>query len=92
MTFATVPNLGLGIKPFGPKTLPNLPTLDIMSGVQTKISKSTLPLLISSTRSSDPNFSAFDNFASSIFSFEQITATLIFLPFPWGKSTVVLNV
>ena len=28
----TVPNFGFGIMPFGPRTFPNFPTLDIMSG------------------------------------------------------------
>ena len=31
----TVPELGFGIKPLGPNTLPNLPTTPIMSGVAT---------------------------------------------------------
>ena len=31
----TVPDFGFGIKPFGPKTLPNLPTTPIISGVAT---------------------------------------------------------
>ena len=87
-----MPNLGFGIIPLGPKTFPSFPTFDIISGVHTRISKSILPLFIVSIKSSDPTLSAPDAFASSTLSFAQMTATVIFFPFPWGRSTVVLKV
>ena len=62
-----------------------------MSGVEIKISKSIFPELIVSIKSSDPASSAPAAFASSILSFPQMTAILIFLPLPLGKSTVVLK-
>ena len=37
-SIVTVPDLGFGIKPFGPNTLPNLPTTPIISGVATTTS------------------------------------------------------
>ena len=59
----TVPDFGDGIKPFGPNTLPNLANLGINWGVVIKRSKSKLPAVISSSKSSEPatdapNFSA----------------------------------
>ena len=87
----TVPNFGFGIIPFGPRTFPSFPTLDIMSGAAIKTSKSILPELIVSIKSSEPAISAPADLASSTLSLEQITAILIFFPLPFGKSTVVLK-
>src|SRR6056297_814959 len=39
-SIVTVPDLGFGINPFGPSTLPNLPAILIISGVATTTSKS----------------------------------------------------
>jgi len=50
--------------------------------VHTRISKSILPLLIVSIRSSDPTLSAPEDLASSTLSLAQMTATVIFFPFP----------
>ena len=44
----TVPALGFGIRPFGPKTLATLASFGIISGFATKTSKSILPFSISS--------------------------------------------
>ena len=50
----TVPVLGFGIKPFGPKTLPNLPSIPIQSGVAINVSNSNQPPEIFSIISSVP--------------------------------------
>ena len=42
----TVPDFGLGIRPFGPRILANLASLGIMAGVATRTSKSRIPSLI----------------------------------------------
>ena len=91
ISFATVPNFGLGINPFGPRTFPNFPTFAIMSGVEINTSKFTFPELISLIKSSDPVISAPEDLASLSLSLPQITATLTFLPLPFGKSTTVLK-
>src|SRR6266498_5351242 len=54
----TVPAFGFGIRPFGPRTLPSLPTRRIMSGVATSASNSRKPSWILATRSSAPTESA----------------------------------
>ena len=90
----TVPVLGLGINPLGPKILPSLATLGIISGVAmttSNCSTSTLPLRISSTSSSPPTRSAPASSASLIFSPLAITITLIGLPNPWGRTTEPLT-
>ena len=53
--------------------------------------KSNLPAAILSIKSSDPTTSAPLFFASSIFPGSHKTATLLFLPEPLGKFTVVLR-
>ena len=51
----TVPDLGEGIRPLGPRTLPRRPTTPIMSGVATTTSKSNqFSFWIFSTRSISP--------------------------------------
>ena len=54
----TVPAFGEGIKPLGPSTLPNFANFGIIDGSAINKSKFTLPLLISSIKSSDPTISA----------------------------------
>ena len=51
----TVPVLGLGIKPLGPKTLPNFPNNGIISGVAIIVSKSNqFSFSIFSNKSTSP--------------------------------------
>src|SRR5947199_3932556 len=57
-SIVTVPVLGFGIRPRGPRTLPRRPTPRIISGVATQASKSIQPPAIFSTRSSPPTNSA----------------------------------
>src|SRR5690606_10859939 len=45
-SIVTVPDLGLGITPLGPRMRPNRPTSPIMSGVATATSKSMSPASI----------------------------------------------
>ena len=91
ISFVTVPALGLGIRPLGPNTLPNLATFGIISGVAINKSKSIFPLFISSTKSSSPNKSAPAVLALATFSPLVITAIFIVWPVPLGSATVVLN-
>ena len=91
MSLVTVPALGLGIKPLGPKTLPNFATFGIISGVAISRSNSIFPLLMLSTRSSSPNKSAPAALAFDTFSPLVITAILMLWPVPCGNATVVLN-
>jgi len=60
----TEPNLGFGISPLGPNTLPNLDSLIIIPGVQINFSKFSSPALIFSTNSSLPTISAPASLAS----------------------------
>ena len=58
-SMVTVPAFGVGIKPFGPRTLPRRPSLGIMSGVAMRASKSNqFPFAILSMNSSAPTYSA----------------------------------
>jgi hypothetical protein len=91
MSVATVPSFGLGIKPFGPKTLPCFPILLIIAGVQTNLVKLNLPSAIFSIRSSEPTISAPLFLASSTLSASHKTAILLFFPEPFGSFTVVLK-
>ncbi len=50
----TVPALGLGIRPLGPRTLPSRPTWPMRSGVATARSNSSQPSWIFFTYSSEP--------------------------------------
>src|SRR5438552_3639439 len=83
----TVPDLGFGIRPRGPRTLPNGPTFDIMSGVAIAESKSVHPSVTRLTRSSPPTTSAPASWASRAFSPTAKTATRTFLPVPLGSTT-----
>eukprot|EP00205_Picochlorum_sp_RCC944_P000681 CAMPEP_0182607440 /NCGR_PEP_ID=MMETSP1330-20130603/2135_1 /TAXON_ID=464278 /ORGANISM="Picochlorum sp., Strain RCC944" /LENGTH=162 /DNA_ID=CAMNT_0024826049 /DNA_START=56 /DNA_END=544 /DNA_ORIENTATION=+ len=87
----TVPAFGLGISPFGPKTLPSFATFGIMSGVATSLSKSIIPPAISSIKSSPPTKSAPASFAAASLLASQRTATFTSLPVPFGKATVALS-
>src|SRR5215831_18176895 len=89
MSIVTVPVLGFGIRPFGPRTLPSLPTDRIMSGVEITASKSVqLSFWIFSTISSPPTMSAPAASASRCFSPVAITRTFFDLPSPCGRTTV----
>ena len=91
ISFVTVPNFGLGIKPFGPKILPSFPIFDIVAGVAISLSKFIFPFVISLTKLSNPAISAPESFASLILFSSQRTATFTFFPFPFGKFTKVLK-
>mmetsp|Transcript_5270 Transcript_5270/g.13429 ORF Transcript_5270/g.13429 Transcript_5270/m.13429 type:complete len:290 (-) Transcript_5270:153-1022(-) len=85
---ATVPALGLGIRPLGPSARPSLAALGIMSGLAMSRSKSVKPLAISSTRSSAPAKSAPAALAAAMESPWHSTAMRTFLPVPLGRATV----
>ena len=87
----TVPSLGFGISPLGPKTFPCFPILLIIAGVQISLSKSNFPPAIFSIKSSDPAISAPFFLASSTLSDSQRTATLSFFPEPLGSLTTLLR-
>src|SRR5215469_2830479 len=84
----TVPVLGFGISPRGPRTRPSRPTLPIMSGVATTASKSRNPPWIRSIRSSAPTKSAPAASASAARSPVANTSTRAVLPVPCGRLTV----
>ena len=88
----TVPNFGLGIKPFGPKIFPNLPTFGIIEGVQINLLNLISPEEIFFIKSSDPKISAPLFLASDSLFSSQRTAIFTFLPFPFGNSITVLIV
>ena len=67
-SIVTVPVLGFGIKPRGPKTRPNLPTSAIISGVATTTSNSIQPCWILLIISLSPTKSAPAASASLAFS------------------------
>ena len=81
---------GFGIKPFGPRTLPNLPKGAIISGVAIKVSNSNQPPAILSIISSAPASSAPASFAAAALSAFAITQTLTVLPRPAGRTVVDL--
>ena len=76
----TVPTLGFGIRPRGPRTRPSLPTAPIMSGVAMTRSKSMKPSWTLATRSSLPAKSAPASRASFSFSPLAKTSTRTVLP------------
>mmetsp|Transcript_6947 Transcript_6947/g.28280 ORF Transcript_6947/g.28280 Transcript_6947/m.28280 type:complete len:228 (-) Transcript_6947:181-864(-) len=84
----TVPALGLGMRPLGPRARPSLAALGIMSGEAMRRSKSIMPPAISSTRSSAPAKSAPAALAAAMLSPEVSTATRTVLPVPLGRATV----
>jgi hypothetical protein len=90
-SLVTVPALGFGIKPLGPKTLAILPKCLIIVGVATQTSKliATLPFSILSINSSHPAIIAPAFISSS--ALPSVNAqTLAVLPEPFGRDIVVL--
>src|SRR3990167_11232593 len=83
----TVPTLGLGIKPRGPRIWPSVPTMRMASGDAITTSKSILPALMSAARSSMPTMSAPAALASSALAPWANTATRLVLPVPLGITT-----
>ena len=75
----TVPLLGFGILPEGPRMRPSLPTVPIMSGVAMATSKSVKPSWIRLARSSPPTKSAPAASASRALSPSAKTATVTVL-------------
>ena len=82
----TVPTLGLGINPLGPKICANGPNIFIASGVAITTSKFISPAFIFSARSSYPTMSAPAFFAASAASPWANTATRVVLPVPFGRT------
>mmetsp|Transcript_53170 Transcript_53170/g.146862 ORF Transcript_53170/g.146862 Transcript_53170/m.146862 type:complete len:202 (-) Transcript_53170:228-833(-) len=85
----TVPALGEGMRPFGPRTLPNLASFGIAGGVAKSTSKSQTPEEMVSIRSAIPTISAPASCASAAAGPSASTATRTALPVPCGKATVV---
>src|SRR5271167_1983122 len=88
MSGVTVPVLGLGIRPRGPRIRAIRPTLAIWSGVAIAASKSKNPPWIFSIRSSLPTMSAPAAVACSALSPTANTTTRAVLPVPCGRLTV----
>src|SRR5215212_5020273 len=88
MSGVTVPTLGLGILPCGPRMRPSLPTTGIMSGVAMATSKSPKPSSTRLARSSPPTKSAPASSASRALSPWAKAATLTCLPRPCGRAIV----
>src|SRR5918995_438552 len=84
----TVPSLGLGIRPRGPRIRPSRPTTGIRSGVAMQRSKLMSPSCTAWARSSAPTRSAPAALASSALSPRANTATRTALPVPCGRSAV----
>src|SRR4051794_7142534 len=84
----TVPVLGLGMRPRGPRTRPSLPTWPMRSGVAMATSKSRKPPWTRATRSSAPTTSAPASRASLAASPAAKATTRTFLPVPAGRPTV----
>ena len=76
MSFVTVSDLGLGIRPLGPRIWPSGLTTFIVVGVAMMTSKSKFPFFISSAKSSIPTLSAPFSLASLASSPSAKTATL----------------
>src|SRR5260221_1652134 len=89
MSKVTVPDLGLGIRPRGPRIRPRGPTLLIMWGVAIATSRSVKLSETRLTSSSPPTISAPASFASRSFSPAAKTATRTFLPVPRGRVTAL---
>ena len=90
-SWVTVPLFGFGIKPRGPNILPSEPTTRMQSGAAMTTSKSKLPALTCSARSSSPTTSAPASFAASALAPCAKTATRISLPVPWGNTIAPLT-
>src|SRR3972149_5897143 len=86
----TVPLLGSGSRPGGPRTLPSLPTSPMTSGEAMITSMSAQPPWIFSTYSCRPAWSAPAARASLSLGGLVSTRTLTALPIPWGRATVPL--
>ncbi len=86
-SIVTVPDLGFGMSPRGPRMRPSGPTCPIISGVAITTSTSSHPSLILEMNSA-PTKSAPAVSASLAFSPCAITSTRIDLPVPWGSTTV----
>ena len=84
---ATVPALGLGIRPRGPSTLPRRPTRPIMSGVVTTTSKSMKPPAMRAISSSSPTMSAPAASAAAAAAPFAMAQTRTVLPVPLGRTT-----
>ena len=84
----TVPLLGFGILPEGPRMRPSLPTVPIMSGVAMATSKSVKPSWTRWARSAPPTKSAPAASASRALSPSANTATVTSRPVPWGRLMV----
>src|SRR5947199_369141 len=84
----TVPTLGLGILPCGPRIRPSRPTTGIRSGVAIATSKSVHPSCIRFARSSSPTTSAPAASASRALSPFANTATVTSVPAMWGSVSV----
>ena len=80
-SFVTVPVLGFGIKPFGPKTFAILLTTAIMSGVA-MITSTSIFSCNAETKSSPPTFFTPSDFASSAALPYAKTAISTFFPKP----------
>ncbi len=87
-SIVTVPLLGFGIKPFGPRILAQRPSAPIISGVVMQTSKSSHePDIIFAIISSSPTISAPAFLASSALSPFAMTNTRTVLPVPSGSTT-----
>src|ERR1019366_2297564 len=91
MSKVTVPALGFGISPRGPRILPRRPTMPMTSGVASATSKSICPPCTFLTSSSPPTTSAPASTASRSFSPVAKTAIRLVLPVPCGSVTVLLT-
>src|SRR6202034_3819059 len=80
----TVPTLGFGMRPRGPKICPSCPTMRMASGLAITTSKSICPAFTFSARSSKPTMSAPAALAASAFLPWVNTATRTVLPVPCG--------
>ena len=91
-SIVTVPALGLGMRPLGPRTLPRRPTTPIISGVATTTSKSNHPSFwILGMSSSPPTKSAPAACASSSLAPLANTKTFEVLPVPCGSTIAPLT-
>ena len=89
MSKVTVPTLGLGMRPRGPRIFPRRPTTPIMSGVAMAVSKSShCSSWIFLATSSAPTWSAPAASASLALSPLANTSTRTLLPVPCGRTTV----
>ena len=82
MSSTTVPDLGEGILPCGPRIRPSLDTLRIMAGVATATSKSVQPSEIFLIRSSPPASMAPAALARATSSPSQKAMTFLLTPMP----------